>query len=297
MGLYEDMRVFIKVCELENFSKAAEHLNMSSSSVSKAIKRFEDITGERLLNRNTHKIALTNVGKTLFDRSKFIVNEMNQINKLVKTKEIDKALKITFCNDCKYLFQEDFLSVVKDEKYDRDIVVCDSTQDKEKFDFVSSRSDFYLFVGVPKESNLIARKLGSCSFSIYIPKDSDIKTLKEVVGHTTYYSTRNRKLSLRFKSETELKGSFIFASYKDSLDYAVKERQAVLLPSFFQEEALASGLKKTETIIEESQGDVGIYLCYMMKKYQKNDDHKSFTDSLITKLKNRIKVSSGELPD
>ena len=56
------MRVFTKVVELENFSRAAERLQLSPGMTSRYVAQLEAHLGVRLLNRTTRHISLTAAG-------------------------------------------------------------------------------------------------------------------------------------------------------------------------------------------------------------------------------------------
>lgn len=56
---------FINVVELGSFTKAAEHLNYSQSTVSFQIKQLEEELGCLLFERINHTISLTEIGKEL----------------------------------------------------------------------------------------------------------------------------------------------------------------------------------------------------------------------------------------
>ena len=57
----KQLMVFVKVANSLNFTKAADELYMTQSSVSKVIKSFEDELGTQLLNRYP-KTELTEIG-------------------------------------------------------------------------------------------------------------------------------------------------------------------------------------------------------------------------------------------
>lgn len=59
------LRTFLSVSELLSFSAAARRLGLSQSAVSQHIRRLEDAVGSRLLNRDTHTVALTAEGESL----------------------------------------------------------------------------------------------------------------------------------------------------------------------------------------------------------------------------------------
>ncbi len=289
MGLYEDMRIFNKVCELESFSKAASDLNMSSSAVSKAIKRFEDTSGEILLNRNTQNIALTNIGKVYFDKSIGIIDSIAELSDLSNKNQVHQALKVTFCNDCQYFFQNEVLDITRDYTKGRSIIVCELSQEKAKFDLVSSRSDFYFYLGIPKESNLVARKLCSLSYSIYCPTDLDGQLVDKIVVHSSFYSARTRKLNVELSTKIDFKPLLVFDSYKDSFNYAVKSKQPVLLPTLFENKILDKGFKKFQDVLVNDTFDrEGIYLCYLVRSHQKDLEYKSFVEELMCRVKTKL---------
>ncbi|MGL6258123.1 LysR family transcriptional regulator [Vibrio sp. WXL103] len=64
--LLPEMAVFVKVVELESFSKAAHHLGVAPSSVSRTVLRLEAALAEKLLERTTRKMRLTPIGQEVF---------------------------------------------------------------------------------------------------------------------------------------------------------------------------------------------------------------------------------------
>jgi len=59
---------FVRVVERGSFTKAAEELQLPTSSVSRAVTKLEQDLGVTLLLRTTRKITLTEAGRTYFDR-------------------------------------------------------------------------------------------------------------------------------------------------------------------------------------------------------------------------------------
>jgi len=65
-----NINTFTKVAELESFSKAAEHLGYSQSTVTIQIKQLETELNTKLFDRMGHKIMLTDPGRSLLAHAK-----------------------------------------------------------------------------------------------------------------------------------------------------------------------------------------------------------------------------------
>jgi DNA-binding transcriptional LysR family regulator len=64
---FEDLRVFSTVAAERSFSKAARKLHRTQPAVSQAIRRLEQVTGERLVDRSSRDGTLTDAGTLLLD--------------------------------------------------------------------------------------------------------------------------------------------------------------------------------------------------------------------------------------
>lgn len=50
---------FVAVCETASFTRAAERVHLSQSTVSQQVRRLEEMVGKALLQRTSHQVALT----------------------------------------------------------------------------------------------------------------------------------------------------------------------------------------------------------------------------------------------
>lgn len=64
---FEDLRVFSTVAAERSFSRAARKLRRTQPAVSQAIRRLEQATGERLVDRSSRDGTLTDAGELLLD--------------------------------------------------------------------------------------------------------------------------------------------------------------------------------------------------------------------------------------
>ncbi|MCB1631737.1 MAG: LysR family transcriptional regulator [Steroidobacteraceae bacterium] len=64
---YGDLNYFLTVARYRSFSRAGVELSVSSSTLSHALKSFEERLGVRLLNRTTRSVTLTAAGQQLLE--------------------------------------------------------------------------------------------------------------------------------------------------------------------------------------------------------------------------------------
>lgn len=68
---------FVKVAELESFSKAAVALGITKSAVSKQIQALEDALKVKLIHRTTRSIALSEEGQAFFQSARLMVETLD----------------------------------------------------------------------------------------------------------------------------------------------------------------------------------------------------------------------------
>ena len=70
-----DLALFVAVVRAKSFRKAADALDMPTSTLSRRISHLEKSIGIRLLHRTTRQIELTELGRTYFERCQSIVEQ------------------------------------------------------------------------------------------------------------------------------------------------------------------------------------------------------------------------------
>ncbi|MFN7612495.1 MAG: LysR family transcriptional regulator [Alphaproteobacteria bacterium] len=88
---------FVKVVEMESFSKAAKAMGMTKSAVSKQIQALEDALTVRLLNRTTRSVRLTDEGEHFYQQARQVVEAVGEAERSVQrlNQNPSGVLKIT----------------------------------------------------------------------------------------------------------------------------------------------------------------------------------------------------------
>ncbi len=74
------MQLFIRVAELESFSRAADTLGLPKGSVSRQIQALESHLGVRLLHRTTRRVQLTQDGMVYYERARDLLSNLEELD-------------------------------------------------------------------------------------------------------------------------------------------------------------------------------------------------------------------------
>ena len=80
MDRFSELNAFIAVVEAGGFSAAARRRGEGQPAVSKAIAALEKRLGVALFNRSTRSVTLTDQGQRYYDRTKPLVDEMDDVD-------------------------------------------------------------------------------------------------------------------------------------------------------------------------------------------------------------------------
>lgn len=77
------LRTFITTAELESFSLAADQLYLTQPAISKRIAALEEELGTKLFDRIGRHVSLTEAGRTLLQRARLILQEVEDSRRLI----------------------------------------------------------------------------------------------------------------------------------------------------------------------------------------------------------------------
>lgn len=95
---FDGIQAFVVIAELGGFSKAAEHLHVTQTALTRRVQKLESYLGLRLLDRTTRYVELTAVGREFLPQAKAIVGEMTLA--VGRLKDMSKHARGSFTLAC-----------------------------------------------------------------------------------------------------------------------------------------------------------------------------------------------------
>lgn len=96
-----DLLLFARVVDEGSFSRAAERLKLPKSTVSRRVTALETQLGERLLQRTTRKLAVTEFGLAVLEHAHHVAEDVAAAESLAQTRQIEPSgrLRVSMPSD------------------------------------------------------------------------------------------------------------------------------------------------------------------------------------------------------
>ncbi|MGL5164882.1 MAG: LysR family transcriptional regulator [Afipia sp.] len=273
-----DLRAFVAVAEQGSFSKAAEQLGLSPSSLSQIIRTFEERLGVRLIHRTTRSVALTEAGERLLLRVRPALAELEAALSDVGHFR-DRPAGMVRVRSLRHAFRAYVAPILAafHEKYPDiklDILVDDTVTD-----LVASGFDVGFTLGEVLEKDMVGVRLGEDMRQIavaspeYIAGHGRPETPKDLhrhkclrwrwPGRTTPYNWEFFKDGAWF--EVEVDGPLILSEHTMTIDAAV---QGMGIAFWVERELrpLIEAGKLVPLLEDYSAPFPGFYICYPQQR-------------------------------
>jgi len=250
MGQLEDMTVFIRVVDAGGISRAAEQLGIAKSAVSRRLVDLETRLGIRLLNRTTRSSSLTEAGRSFYERSIKIVDDVTELNALAKDSNthlegtINLAVPLSFGLSHLAPAIDDFLS------FHPELTININFSDRQ-VNLIEEGLDLAVRIADLKDSSLIARKLSPirtqlCASPDYLKKHGTPKSVNDLKHHQLLQynlsSTSTWKLTDKLGEQHFINvKAKVTANNGDFLkDMAIAGHGIIMMPTFILWKAIAN---------------------------------------------------------
>jgi DNA-binding transcriptional LysR family regulator len=186
MNKLELLRSFVRVTELSSFTQASEALSLPRSTVSEHVQALEELLGTRLLLRTTRKVQATPDGAVLYERSKDMLAQMDELEGLFRSDAmLSGRLRVDMPTAMAHNIVLPRLSEFLTEHPGIDLEI--SSTDR-RVDLIREGFDCVLRVGDLPDTTLVARHLGdlamvNCVGAGYAAEHGVPQTLADLQQH------------------------------------------------------------------------------------------------------------------
>ena len=189
------MQLFLRVAELESFSRAADSLGLPKGSVSRQIQALENGLGTQLLHRTTRRVSLTQDGMVYYERAKDLLANLDELDGLflLDPASISGRLRVDMpvgvARNLVIPRLPQFL-----QQYPG--IELELSSSDRLVDVIREGFDCVVRVGTLKDSGLIARPLGklsviNCASPDYLTRFGYPETLEDLASHAVVHYALN----------------------------------------------------------------------------------------------------------
>lgn len=162
-----DLVLFARIVEAGSFSRAAERVNLPKSTVSRRLALLEGRLGERLLQRTTRRLVVTEFGASLLDHARKVAEEVEAVDALAQHRQAEPSgrLRISLPGDFANLGLVGVIGRFV-ERYPAVSLELDLSP--RRVDLVAEGFDIAIRMGdLPEDSTLAARRVAFDRFGLY----------------------------------------------------------------------------------------------------------------------------------
>lgn len=289
------MRVFIRVVETGNFTRAADMLAMPKATVTNLIQGLEAHLRTKLLNRTTRRVMVTTDGALYYERAAQIISELEELDgslsnsQSLPTGRLRVEMAGAFADSILVPALCDFYQRYPDIRID--LGVGDRT-----VDYLAENVDCALRAGTPADQSLIARRVSeiemiTCAAPLYVEKfglpqrPEELETEHYSVNYFRAQNNRTVPFEFRKGNETIEVNPRYIVSVNDSRTYmtaALAGLGLAQIPIFMARERLAKG-ELVQTLTEWSRESLPLYVVYPPNRHLSNKV-RVFVDWLVKLL-------------
>ena len=273
-----DLRAFVAIAEQSSFSRAAEQLGLSPSSLSQIIRTLEERLGVRLLHRTTRSVALTEAGERLLRRVRPALDELDAA--LTDVGQFrDRPAGMVRVRCLRHAFRSYVQPILAPFHEAYPDIKLDILVDDTIADLVASGFDVGFTLGEVLEKDMVGVKLGgemrqiAVASPAYIARSGQPETPKDLHAHkclrwrwpgrTSPYNWEFFKDGAWF--EVEVDGPLILSEQSMTIDAALDGMGI----AFWVEDELRPLIEQGQLVplLEDYSAQFpGFYICYPQQR-------------------------------
>ena len=260
---FAGIRAFVQAVEAGSFSRAAQQLGMSPSSVGKAVARLEQRLDVRLFHRTTRSLSLTDEGLAFHDSCVRALAELEQAENALAERRMQPAGRLRIAVPV-LLGRDWVMPLLLQLAADYPALDIEARFSNQPVDFAEQGCDLAVRIGLLDDStSLAARQLGVqklvvCAAPAYLARHGAPVTPQALNGHACIGMLRDEQLEAWQLRDANGNIS-VNISARLRLGHLEAVRQAALaghglaqLPRWLVEKELASG--QLQAVLEAFAG-------------------------------------------
>ena len=272
MGQMEDLKLYVQVVEQGSISKAASILRIAKSAVSRRISILEERYSSVLIDRTPGKWEITKVGLDLYQRSRALVAEFEEVNEDFTSlhAQISGPLNISIPRDfgLNYLRQKLFEFQGKYPNIKLSIDFDDRFVDLETENY-----DFAIRITAQADTKYISKRIGAirrylCASPKYLSLNGTPQNLEDLQAHSLLHYGNTKRGNWTFQTSDRKEKSIKFSPTISSNsgqflgEAALNNIGISMLPDFIADKYIDTGQLKT-ILPQYSLSPYEIYLIHL----------------------------------
>lgn len=187
MDQLRQMTIFARVAETGSFSATERALGVSNSVVSKYVSGLEEKLGVTLIQRNTRRLVLTDIGRGYLERCQRIISDVEEADRAASNQHAQPQ-GVLRVNSALSFGLRHLGPVISRYAQTCPEVTVDITLDDRRIDILEEAYDLAIRIGELEDSTMIARKFASvrrvCAASpAYLARHGTPQHPNELAGH------------------------------------------------------------------------------------------------------------------
>lgn len=270
------MEAFVRVVDAGGFSAAARHWGCSKAVVSKYVSQLEEHLGVALLRRTTRSLSLTDSGRAYHQRCTEVLGEIESLEASLVDDDVAPrgVLRVTAPPGFASAYLDEMTTQFVEHYPD---VTMDLDLTHEMVDLVAREIDVAIRVTAPRDSALVARKLGPAPLLAvaspdYLADRGTPRRPRDLAEHDCIVDTNFRdqgrwRFSVRGRRETvSVDGPFRVNSPVVARDLAVAGHGVSIIADFVVRDAIADG-SLVEVLKRKVALDWSVYAVFLRRRY------------------------------
>jgi DNA-binding transcriptional LysR family regulator len=272
----DGIRIFVKVAEFESITRAARSLGTSISTVSRRLSVLESELGVSLLRRTTRRISLTAQGRDYLNQCREPLSLLQEAERVLiqRQRKVEGLLRITVPVT---LGRDPFLEFLSRFQKTNPRIHINLFITNLFLDLVAENLDVAIRFGDPRDSSLVARRLGKTAFHLAaspeylkarpVPAEPAELELHECVMLNAKNNETDWELvNGRRKVRVHVRGTVSSRDHLSLSTFVYRGHGIGLLPAAQYEEAVAAG-RLLRILPGWSSPEIPVFAIYPSRKF------------------------------